>query len=394
MATIVLPGVGESRAGEERPVELAAWQRPDRWFFGLIERVEARYGELASALLVAFFAEAISFLFASTMTDYFRERFTGLSANPFARGPVGIPFPEHRLRILGPVVAWAIGLRGYAGIFVPVAFNIPLLALLYTVVRRRTTQPLAATLTLLLATTHLTMTSRTLLGYHDTMVFLCAAAAMVCRSTPLGGLFFLLGMFGDPRVVLMVPMMFVWRLTQTDAERPVRDAVTRAGVYFALAAGFAVASRFLLALLDYQSEAGRETARYISGDFLRQMMPSYLHLSAFLSFKAGWLLVFLGVWLWAARRPMAAVILFGNMLLIFAAGLLVLDFSRALTFCFPIAVLGAIELYRVSPRLALPVVGVCYLVNLITPFYQGMTKGLWIQSYPLPVDDILWLLGR
>src|SRR5262249_15231106 len=153
---------------EDRAVTVPAWQRIDRWFLDSLERFEGRYGVLAAALITAVIAEAISILFAATIYDQHHSRFTGLSANPFAFGEVDIPYPEHRLRILGPVVAWAIGLRGKAGAYVPIAFNIPLLMLFYVVLRHRTTRSLAVVFTLLMATTHVTMESRTLIGYHDT----------------------------------------------------------------------------------------------------------------------------------------------------------------------------------------------------------------------------------
>jgi hypothetical protein len=319
---------------------LPGWQRPDRWLFALLERVETRHGALASALTVAVIAEAISVLFASTMIEDFQSRFTGLSSNPFARGPVDIPFPEHRLRILGPVVAWALGLRGAAGAYVPIAFNVPLLALLYLVVKRRTTPPLAVVFTLLIATTHLTMTTRTLIGYHDTMVFLCVAVAMISRSNLLSGVCFLLGLFGDPRIALMIPMIFVWTLMQSELERPTASALMRIATLGALLVIFVGLSSVLLDLLDYRAQSNQALSRYLDLEYFREVKPRFLHLTAFLTFKAGWLLAFAAVWFLLARRPLLALLLAANMVAIFGTGLVVYDFSRALTFCFPVLVLS------------------------------------------------------
>ena len=373
---------------------LPSWQRPDRWLFALLERVETKHGALASAMAVAVISEGISVLFASTMVDDFRGRFTGLSSNPFARGPVDIPFPEHRLRILGPVVAWALGLRGEAGAYLPIAFNVPLLALLYLVVKRRTTPPLAVIFTLLMATTHLTMTTRTLIGYHDTMVFLCVAIAMISRSNLLSGVCFLFGLFGDPRIALMFPMILVWMLVWPELERPTASALMRIATLGAVLVIFVGLSSVMLDLLDYRAQSNQALSRYLDLEYFREMKPSVLHLTAFLTFKAGWLLAFAAVWFLLARRPMLALLLAANMVAIFGSGLVVYDFSRALTFCFPVLVLGVIELHRSAQSIALPVLGTCYLINLITPFYQGMTYGLWIQSYPLPVEVALWLVRR
>ena len=64
--------------------------------------------------------------------------------------------------------------------------------LLYRMTRSVTAVPTAILVVLLMATTHLTMSSRTLLGYQDSLVFLMILGAMASRSIALGGLCFFL----------------------------------------------------------------------------------------------------------------------------------------------------------------------------------------------------------
>jgi hypothetical protein len=348
----------------------------------------------AAALITAVIGEAISILFAATIYDQHHSRFTGLSANPFAFGEVDIPYPEHRLRILGPVVAWAIGLRGKAGAYVPIAFNIPLLMLFYVVLRHRTTRPLAVVFTLLMATTHVTMESRTLIGYHDTMVFFFVALAMISRSSFACALAFFLALLGDPRAAVTIPMLAIWTFTQSESKRPLADALVRFVILAAVVIVFLGISSVALDYLEYKSIAQAATGRYFTNVYVQQIRPGWLHLAAFMSFKAGWLLAIVPLWFLLGRRPFTTMILAGNLLVITALGLLVFDFARALTFCFPLLLIGAIELDRSARSLTVPIVGTCYLINLITPFYQGLTIGVWTISYPLPVELARWLLGK
>jgi hypothetical protein len=170
------------RAGTLR---LPRWQRVGVRYLAAVRRVEGRFGLAAAALLVALTAEAISFFFAATWTSQFMHRYTLLVENPFVAGNIPLE-PEYRMRILGPVISWLLGLHGVASTLVPAVANIPLLALLYAILRRRTSRKAATLGTLLMATTHLTMTSRTLLGYQDTLGFLLILAAMAVRNAGLG----------------------------------------------------------------------------------------------------------------------------------------------------------------------------------------------------------------
>ncbi len=370
----------------ERVTGVPDWQRIDLRFLRLVEVAESRYGLFAAALLVAMVAETISFLFATTMDEGYHHRFTGLSVDPFARGTVPIPYPEHRLRLLGPVLAWTLGLRGLVGTYVPIAFNVPLLMLFFLVVRRRATLPLAIVFTLLMATTHVTMSSRILLGYHDSMVFFFATLAMVCRSPWLAAMSFFLALFGDPRVALMIPLMGIWTLMDPGSERPLATSLRRVAVLVASSAAFVLASDALLRAFEYEDSSTREIERYLALEFLNAMNPMYLHLSASMTFKAGWLLALMPMWLWLTRRPRVVAILAANVLTIAGLAVMVHDFSRALTFCYPLLLLGVLALEEEAPHSALTVVSTCYAINLLTPFYQGMTKGLWLVSYPLSVE--------
>lgn len=355
-------------------------------FFRFLERIEMRRGVVWAALIVALSAELISFFFAATWYDWWMRRFTYLSENPFALGSQNIDFPEHRLRILGPVIAWALGLRGVIGTLVPVAANVPILMTVYVVVRRRTSLPVAVVSTLLLATTHVTMTSRTLLGYHDSLVFLCLLGAMLCRSWWASSSTFFLALFGDVRAVLVVPFLIAWRLVDQPPERPFRWFVSRLLMYLLVFAVWTVLAIWLAHQLQAMDDWWSGTRSHLLGEKLSGLQPFYVHLSASMTFKSAWVFPFILCWIWSRRRKWIMVMTLLSALLIGAASLLVTDLSRALTFLFPLVIMGIIELWRVDGPKCLTVVSTCLLVNLITPFFHGMTERLWVCHYPLPFE--------
>lgn len=367
---------------DSEPLELARWQRFPSIYLDFIKRLEDRKGVLASAFVVAVTAELISFFVASTMTGYYSARFTGLSADPFAHGDVPIPYPEHRLRLLGPLLAWGLGIKGGLGTFIPPAFNVPLLMVVYHVLRRRVPLNLTIVATLLMATTQVTMTSRTLLGYHDSMVFFFLLLAMVSPSLPGCLAAFSLALLGDPRAAVCIPIMAVW--TALESRQGWRAAGLRLLSLAILTVGFVVWSKLMLESLDYGGQASERVATYLDGRYLKNIDFYFLPLSIGMTFKSGWLFAVAPIWLWLGRRPWPALGLLVNLLAIVAAGILVHDVSRALAFAFPFVLLGTILTYRAAPRYAVPMMSTCYIINIFTPFYQGWSWMLWIQSAPLP----------
>jgi hypothetical protein len=124
----------------------------------------------------------------------------------------------------------------------------------------------------------------------------------------------------------------------------------------------------------------------LGGEWLRVVKPGYLQLNYFMAFKAAWIFPVILAWLWLGRRPVTTLVMVGSSLAILAAALLVLDLSRASTFCFPAVIMGMLALWEYAPRQCVHVLGACYVVNLITPFYQGMTSNLFTIHYPLVVE--------
>ena len=363
---------------------------------GLLSGVEERRGVFVAGLAAAILAEAVAFLFASTWHVQHVERFTGLSVAPFAVGEVPIPYPEHRLRLLGPVIAWAMGLGGSVyGTLVPVLASFPLLALAYVFIRQRSSIQMGLVSVMLLATTHFTMTSRTLLGYHDSLVYLCCLGALMTRRPLWKGVLLFLALYGDVRAALIFPFVLIWPLDPGDEVPAVRLMAKRAVVCVVALAAWVVSARVLLQLFDYNQILADRMAQVellgsvsMDGEVFDAIDPYILHLSVFVGFKAAWLFVFVPMWTMGHKNWIMGAYLATALLAVAGPALLVHDVSRAMVLAFPLILLGLVGLWRLNPKVALIAAGTCLAVNLASPFHHGMTWGLWVISYPLPLELI------
>jgi hypothetical protein len=391
---------GEPQAAEESgPRGDAGYLWPTSWWqrgCRVLATIEERNGMFVAGLAAGVFAEAVSFLFASSWYVDHADRFTGLSATPFAVGDIPIPYAEHRLRLLGPVIAWAVGLGGSIyGTLIPVVANFPLLALAYVFVRKRSSIQMGLVAVLLLSTTHLTMSSRTELGYHDSLVYLCVLGALLARRLPLKAVLLFLALYGDVRALLVVPFILVWPEDLGEALPPVSEIAKRAVACAVGAIVWFISARLLLMAFEYEqvlaervTDAGLWAPVVLDDRVVPAIDPYILHLSVFMAFKAAWLFVFIPIWIIGGRNRLIAAFLAMGFAAIAVPAFVVHDVSRALGFEFPLILLGLVELWRRRPSTGLVVAGTCLAVNLASPFYHGMTWGLWVISYPLPFELI------
>ena len=349
-----------------------------------------------AGLAAAVLSEGVSFLFASSWYVNHADRFTSLSVAPFAVGDIPIPYAEHRLRLLGPVIAWSLGLGGSIyGTLIPVLANFPLLALAYVFVRQRSSVQMAMASVLLLSTTHLTMTSRTELGYHDSLVYLFCLGALLAKRPFLKGILLFFALFGDIRALLVAPFIVMWPEDVSDRFPPFVVMAKRAGVCVVAAVAWIMSARMLLEFFQYDqvllervTDAGLLGRVEMDGEVVDPIDPYILHLSVLVAFKAAWLFVFIPLGTIVQRNRLVGAFLALAFLAVAAPAFLVHAVSRAMGFAFPLILLGLVELWRRSPSTGLVVAGTCLAVNLISPFYHGMTWGLWVISYPLPLELI------
>lgn len=356
----------------------------DEAWWARFVRAETAFPWLA-AFAVACLAELASFVIAATWIEEHAWRFTLIAENPFARGEVGLV--EHRMRILGPTISWLLGLPPLLGAYVVNwSANIPLLAVSFRLIRERSTPAVALLFTALLATTHVTMSSRTLIGYQDSLAFLCVVIAMYTRRPRWAAAVLFLGLFADQRLVLLVPFVVLWHALDGAGQRATMPWRLAVALGISVALWFA-ASAALSAYFGVGSKTASFAKQLLTGEHaLHQVKLGYLHLGYWMALRAGWAAVAIGLFATVRRVGWASISILAALAGCALGAILVADVSRGASFAFPLMFVGAVEAARLEERSALVLLGTLLLVNLSCPSYQALNRGLWIVSYPLPLE--------
>src|SRR5262245_16790216 len=140
---------------------------PETW----MSTAEAKAGLVVAALVLGLAAELFSFLLNSSMrvpiSSY--SRYINMCESPFGPDSAALPIdPQYRTRVLGPALAYALGLHGPAATVIPLLAGPLVYTLAYLAMRKQGVPPgLSCLMVLLLATTLVTMSSRMNLGIGD-----------------------------------------------------------------------------------------------------------------------------------------------------------------------------------------------------------------------------------
>jgi hypothetical protein len=371
------------------------------------DRWEQRFGPWGTALLVGVLTQLLSFLCYSHFWNNLDASISrlGRSYAPLCEDPWRtemIAEPQIRHRLLAPVLAWLVGLRGMEGVAIPILAITAIGVILYRLLRDRGLPAnLAVVTTLLLGTTPVIITSQAWLGCVDSLGYLGIALCLYCRRIWPLGLIMFVTMLGEERAITAAPLILLWHFTQEEpGSRRWINAILRAAhlvaslglwyIYFQWIKATYIEPYIATAPANIQEEYAW-TRRVFRGEALRQQfltVPS----GVYYAFRAAYLLPILLVLLWWPRRwweAALAVLAFGLGLI---PAILVFDVTRATAYTFPFILLAVVHLYRAGSQWTAYAVLGCCLVNFLTPAY--MTTGrfhAWVV--PLPVYLIKLVLG-
>jgi hypothetical protein len=351
----------------------------------LFESLEAKAGWLRTALTVALVVQAAGVLlyFAPIkQPPRWRESFGVLCADPFTTAPIGEPSTRHR--ILAPLIAYALGLRGPQGVVVLFFANFAFLVLLYRLMRRHLAAGQAARAVGLLGTTLVVLSSQTMLGYPDSLGHLAILGCLYIRSPwPLVPML-VLGLLGEERCILATPLVLVWHYLEDPPERRWPRLVAR-GLSIAVAFGAWLLLRmwmhraFHVVLPDYEFIGRRILFRQYTA------IPA----AYYFALRAAWLPVFLVVVDWRGRVPL--LLAYGAAILVaLVPGMFVMDTSRSMAFAYPAVLIALVELSRRDRARLWGVLDSALLLNLFTPQYNVVLT-IYFPLWPLPLALIEWL---
>ncbi len=250
-------------------------------------------------------------------------------------------------RLLTPMVAYLVGLRGDRIIILNLLVAFVLLAVVYYHTRREGYAPCLS----LMAATMLALTMPTLFtiyygGYTDSTSYLLILLMLICAGRPaIFWLLFLLGLLNRESVVFLLPFFALWHAYRLDSRKRFLRS-TLAGIVLVL-------SLYLLfrVLLGSTSSAAHSGAFYFAPllkdplYWLRQVARAY-PLGFFSAFKLFWALPAAALFFaLRERRYTLAALVLTPILCSAAQSLIALDTSRMLAMSFP-SLLVAILILR------------------------------------------------
>lgn len=341
----------------------------------LLERIESRLGTVGAAFAFALVIEIATLWIAVPGWHPRALTFVPLCQDPFTHERLREPLIQHR--ILGPLIAYALGLRGESGLAIPVLANLPLLAVVFLCLRRRLGVRTAFLGAALVGTTLATLTSQSWLGYSDSLASLGVALALLIDHPALGAATFFVGLFADERAATVVPLIVLWHDTLSPGAR---RWWIRAGAL----AGAVLAWAAVATLFPSRHETGRHIAAVLEGHFVGPQLP-FVPAGIFLGLRAAWLFPALLVARWARRAgAFRCALLLGAVACVVVPGALVDDISRGASLAFPAVMLALCVLAR-EGALDEAVLTVALVLNF-APAYQSInTKIEPVTGVPLLV---------
>jgi hypothetical protein len=357
--------------------------------------LESRYGERGSSIVWALLVELGSLVLAFPRGPSVRlvESYAPLCENPFTTHAIGEP--ALRLRLLGPLMAYAMGLRGMSGAAVPLIANVALLACAHSLLRTHLPKPQAGLAVALLGTTLVTLTSQHWLGYQDSLASLGILLTIVVASPSASVPILALAMFADERAAAAVPLVLTWRVIIMG-----ESVLSKAFLKRCACLGLAILAWFLTtrALLRSLGNRGFDdlVSEVLGGKYLR-VQYEYAPLGLYYAFRAAWLLPLLAiVRLLSERRTGWLLILLAGLAAVAIPAVLVLDMSRVMSYSFPALLIAIVVLARFDSAALRTYLLCALLLNVaILPIYQVVgTRFRPLSPMPLSLARMAYLLYR
>ena len=208
-----------------------------RW----LESIERRFGRAGSLLIIAICISILSLFFAypvellksfvaatasQTPNERFLRIYLPLSRDPWHTTFSTAAYQAVRHRILGPVIAWCLGLRGPSSAVIPILANPLIYMASFVLLKKKTNAVIAFLSTAILSLTLVCVTSQVWMGYQDSLANLFLLLSLLIESPALSALCVFVGMLADERILAAGMLVLMWHAQdrQTWAERR-RDAL-------------------------------------------------------------------------------------------------------------------------------------------------------------------------
>lgn len=307
----------------------------------------------------------------------FLDSYLPLAADPFnAQTP---SLPQSRFRILAPLLAWFLYLRGPLSGLLTWLVSLPTFYIAALLARRYLSPTNTLLFALAVASVHPFVIGDHWLGYQDVFVALFLLLGMLLHPVWATLPLVFLSMLADERALLGWPGVLCFHYAFTDRNRPGalalrRTAAAAAGALLWFLYASWLSHRLGFTFNDVYSKAAANILVQITS----------FPYGFFATFRAAWLFPVLGICLLFRHTPRLALVLIATLLATVYASLRVGDVSRTLGFLLPTVLLGLFFLARYRPALLTPVLLSAAILNLLSPVSTQAGENLFrIHSLPM-----------
>lgn len=339
------------------------------------------------ALLIALLVQTGSFLLYSPAlwnppSLRFTDQYAPLAENPWRSD---LEFnPQGRHRILGPVIAHYLGLRGLWAEVPPIAANTFFLAVALLILQRLTAWRTSVVLLALLATTQTVVSSQTWIGFQDSFGHLAIAICLLVGRPWLALPVIILGMLGDERCATALPFVILWHFVVAEERPYLRASLWTIAGLAAVAIWFGLFKWIQSTFVPETAKAALNWNEVVSFRYLAINL-NYIPLGMYEAFRAAWILPIMMVPLLVRQRRwlVLAGFLLALAICVIQASL-VADISRCCAFGWPGLFIAIYFLSKYQPVVLDQVSKFALVLNVFTPSYQI------IGGEPLRSPQLYW----
>ncbi|MFN3402572.1 MAG: hypothetical protein ACK40G_00665 [Cytophagaceae bacterium] len=352
----------------------------------VLNQIESRTGLVFASVIVGLILLIIAVIYVTPALEPMQlgRQFAKLSIDPF-------DFSKDlsiRYRVLTPLLAYLLGLRGPLYIIFPTIIAVVFMAFIYFQLRKKNSPASSFLITSLICFSTPVLFLLHFQGYVDITSYLLIGLAFVFRRNfILFAILLSLLLLNHDSNIFILPALLYWFYIQFENK----------GKGFALSV-----SIFLFTLIPfflYRNFVSEQTsvtysAKYYLDGIKANILSIYqfFPVGFFYAFKLFWIFPILGFYYLVKERKNEYVLLF---LLVLAAALgqliLASDTSRLIGLAFPLVIAGAVIVkQKWGEQVFLSRTAWLILINFLVPqFYVG--QSVMILFYPLPVS---WFLKQ
>jgi hypothetical protein len=366
----------------------------------MIHDLEGRIGRWGAAIVITIFIALVACVLAYPATIwtawrgdmanssiYFRfvNSYLPISADPLNVRITDPDWQMTRQRVLGPLIAYALHMRGRSSVLISPLSNLFIYFFTYTWLRKRTQAATAFATALVLSLTLSCVSSQELPAFQDSLANLFLLLALFLSSPPISAASIFVGMLADERIFAAAGLVLLWHWI-LNPQGGKRDFWIRCAWLAGAAMMYAVFFLILKHHVGIDVVAARKEA---FADFRTFRLNIWL--GWYFGLRGAWILVVaLGLFWLDTGRKILVIGLLAALMPVMGSSLTVQDISRVSSIAFVAFLVAVVGLFRQRPILANHLLIAAMIVQIFTPIWTVVAlQHRTFQPLPLILLDEL-----